>query len=67
MWEVPEKWTGNRHFIFSPPLVFHDSQLSRALHKMPHSPRLACKALVMQATDVYWPVMQLAYHSPFMP
>ena len=34
--------------------------------KRPHSPHLARKALVMQATDIYWPVMQLAYHSPFI-
>ena len=43
--EEPEQWTGNRRFIFSPPLVSHVS-LSR---EMPRSPRLAHKAPVMQA------------------
>ena len=48
-WEEPGQWTGNRNFIFLLCLC-HDSCSSCVLHKMPHSPCLAHKLLVLQAT-----------------
>ena len=47
--EEPEKWTGNRRFIFLFPSSYA-SRSFRASLKMPRSPCLAHKAPVMQAT-----------------
>ena len=48
--EEPEQWTGKRHFIFLLPSS-RTSHSFCALRKMQHSPRLAHKALVTQATS----------------
>ena len=51
-WEEPDQRTGNRRFIFLLPLS-RNSCSSCVLHKMQHSPCLAHKAPVLQATFAF--------------